>query len=644
MSAPESSHRGTKHALFLLTLGALGVVYGDIGTSPLYAIKEIFFGQAIRHFTSTDVLGAISLVFWALTLVVAFKYVFVVMRADYEGEGGVFALYGLIRELKKKAYLPLLTLLVIAAGLLYGDGIITPAISVISSVEGLSLVTKFFDPYIVPITIAILTGLFFIQSKGTAKVGSIFGPIMLVWFIAIGGIGFMHVLSYPAIIAAINPYYAIIFLFTHTLKTVLLVLGAVMLAITGGEAMYADMGHFGRLPIRIGWYVVAYPALILSYLGQGAFLLSGQPVVRENLFFSMVPHLLLVPMVLLATAATVIASQALISGAFSLTMQAISLGLVPYLPAVHTHKLHEGQIYIPFVNWMLYIGSVALVLVFQSSNRLAAAYGLAVSGVMFVTTLGMIVIAGEYWKWKKWAIYSLFLFFLFIDYIFVMANSLKFLQGGYIPVYIGLIVLILIKTWEWGRSQVRKTYESYPVMRLQTLINHKEKGEPSIPRTVVIMSRVPVLSVNDPIPMLNQILWDRYGLIPQNILFLTVSITNTPHAGHHRYNITKLYDHGKHGTITSVVVNFGFMEDPNVEHTLEGLAAHHEVPIDEDHTKWLVYVVHERILPGRARHLINKLRFSLYLFLQRNTDTADHYFGLGQDQPLTIEVLPVRLK
>ncbi len=344
MSSDSHSGHSGKNKLMLLALGALGVVYGDIGTSPLYAIKEIFFGHALTHHTNADIFGVISLVFWSLTLVVAFKYVFLVLRADSDGEGGVFALYSLIGQLNKKTYAAIITLLVIAAGLLYGDGIITPAISVISAVEGLSFITKTFDPYIVPITVAILTGLFFIQSKGTAKVGAIFGPIMLIWFGAIAILGGKEVIQTPAILASLNPLYAFQFLTSHNIHTIFMVLGSVMLVITGGEAMYADMGHFGRLPIRISWYVITFPALILSYLGQGAYMLSGKEVIGENLFFSLVPHQFLIPMVILATLATVIASQALISGAFSLTAQAISLGLFPYLPMQHTHEEHEGQV------------------------------------------------------------------------------------------------------------------------------------------------------------------------------------------------------------------------------------------------------------------------------------------------------------
>jgi KUP system potassium uptake protein len=384
-----------------LSIASLGVVFGDIGTSPLYAVREIFLGHALPNYSTSDIIGVISVVFWALTLIITIKYVIFVLRADNDGEGGVFALYGLIDQLGKKKNLTISGLLIFASGLLLGDGIITPAISVISAVEGLKVMTPVFEPYVVPITIAILTGLFSIQSKGTSRVGSIFGPVMLIWFFVLAVLGISHIMIRPEILSALNPMHAIEFFLRHSLQTVVLVLGSIILVVTGGEAMYEDLGHFGRFPIRLSWLIVAYPALVLNYLGQGAFLLSGKPISGGNLFFSMVPNGLLFPMVILATLATIIASQALISGVFSLVSQAISLGLFPFMHVDHTHKEHMGQIYVRQINIFLFIGSVVLVLYFGSSSRMASAYGLAIAGVEFVTTLGMISIAREVWKWKK---------------------------------------------------------------------------------------------------------------------------------------------------------------------------------------------------------------------------------------------------
>lgn len=536
--ASPTTHNASLSSTLLLALGALGVVYGDIGTSPLYAINEIFGGHALPNHTSLDVLGAISLVFWALTLVVAVKYVFFVLRADSDGEGGVFALYNLLANLPKSNTV-VIGLLVIAAGLLYGDGMITPAISVISAVEGLKMITTSFEPFIVPITVVILTGLFAIQSKGTAKVGAVFGPIMMIWFIAIALIGFRSAAAYPAILAVLNPYYALNFLFTHQLHTILLTLGSVMLVITGGEAMYADMGHFGRLPIRIGWYAVAYPALILNYLGQGAYLLSGKEVVQGNIFYSMVPQPFLIPMVILATLATIIASQALISGAFSLTMQAISLRLLPYLPTKHTHHEHEGQIYIGHINWAIYIGAIALVIGFQSSVRLAGAYGLAVAGVMFVTTLGMILIARNLWKWNALVVYSVFLPFALLDALFLFANSLKFFEGGFIPLTIGLIIYAIIMIWQWGRRHTAKAFEAYKCMTVKELVKIQNANDHDIPRTVVFLNRYAINSLDQEIPVQAQLFYEKHGMLPQHLVFLTVDLVKTPHANE-RFEIHQL--------------------------------------------------------------------------------------------------------
>jgi KUP system potassium uptake protein len=640
MSHTNGSHITSPKKLFFLSLGALGVVYGDIGTSPLYAIKEIFFGGSLKHITQPDIFGAISLVLWALTIVVSFKYVFFVLRADNEGEGGVFALFGLLKHIKRKGHFIVIGLLIFAAGLLLGDGIITPAISVVSATEGLSVITRAFDPFVVPITIVILTGLFFIQNKGTAKVGAIFGPVMLVWFIVIALLGFVQIVNAPGILSALNPMHAVWFLTHHSIHTLLLVLGSVMLVITGGEAMYADMGHFGRLPIRISWYTIAYPALILNYLGQGAYMLSGQPVINDNLFYSMVPSWGLIPMVVLATMATVIASQALISGAFSLSTQAISLGLFPFLDVEHTNHEHEGQIYVPFVNWSLYVGAVLLVFTFQSSARLASAYGLAVSGVMFVTTLGMIIIAEEYWKWKPVFAYLLFIPLLIIDAVFLGANSLKFIEGGYIPVAIGISILFITKTWQWGRSHVSKAFKDYPVMRVKDLIVLKHEHPSSVRRTVVIMSPDPINDLDDHVPLLQQLHWERFGVIPQDIIFMTIVFKKYPHV-RERFSIKKFYGTAQKGTIVAVKVFFGYMEEPDVESVLADLAKEKDFVGERDYHKWLVRVIHERIVFEDFPSVVDKIRFAVFRFIQRNTKTADTYFGLGQDQPLTIEILPV---
>ncbi|MCX6732004.1 MAG: KUP/HAK/KT family potassium transporter, partial [Candidatus Roizmanbacteria bacterium] len=626
---------------------ALGVVYGDIGTSPLYAVNEIFFGRARNVINQGDVLGLISIIFWALTLTVAIKYVILVLQADSEGEGGVFALFSLIRNNKKKNAFTkiLITLLIIAAGLLLGDGIITPAISVVSAVEGLKVATSALNSFIVPITILILTGLFFIQSSGTHKIGKLFGPIIIVWFVSIGILGLRQVLAYPSILMAVNPLYAIQFFMTHEIHTLFIVLGSVMLVLTGGEAMYADMGHFGKKPIRLSWFTIVYPALLMNYFGQGAYMLSGNAVIADNIFYSMVPKVIIFPMVILATFATIIASQALISGAFSLIAQGISLGLLPFIKITHTHQSHRGQIFIPTINWMLYVGSVTLVLVFQSSARLASAYGLAVSGVMLVTTLSMIAVSRYVWKWNWLGSLAIFIPFALLDLMFLSANSLKLLEGGYIPLGIGLLVLIVIKSWQWGRSFVNKEYNSFKRGKISDILVMKEnKTYPEIPKAYIFMTPRRRSTIED-MPTLMQIFIDRYGALPKHIIFLTVSIEKHPYVTkERRYEITHFGKVGPdYDTLASVVVRFGFMEEPNVEKVLQDLANHKQIQIDTDKHNWLIEVMHERIYEDEVKGF-NRVLSEIYKLISRFADTADHYFKLGDSEPLAIEVVPVKLK
>ncbi len=643
-TAAPSSSRFPK--ILLLSLTALGVVYGDIGTSPLYAINELFFGHAAVHRTRADIIGAISLVIWALTIIVAFKYVFFVLRADYDGEGGVFALYAMLRHKKTKFTLLLVGLLIFAAGLLYGDGIITPAISVISAVEGLQMITTSLQHWVVPITIVILIGLFSIQRQGTSKVGSIFGPVITVWFFVIALLGLAQIIPHPAILEAINPLNALQFLFSNSIRENMFILGSVMLAVTGGEAMYADMGHFGRKPIRLSWFILVFPALLLNYLGQGAFLLSSHAVMNGNIFYSMVPNVMLIPMVILATFATVIASQALISGAYSLTMQAVGLGLLPRIKIKQTHAHHQGQIYVGFVNWVLLIGCIALVLVFQSSNRLASAYGLAVSGVMLVTSLSMIAIAIYYWKWSKTKTLLLFVPLALIDATFLFSNSLKLLDGGFIPLCIAIGIYLVMTIWLWGRANVSKTYTMHASLTVKDLIDLKQKQTVFLPRSSVFMSPLPIETLEDKIPPLVEIFHNRYEYLPKHIILLTVRAKKHPyiHDDEGRYEVIKFYDDPDKGSITGVKVRFGFMEEHNVEEILEGLAQHHELNLEANHKDWLVHVIQEKIVTDPHIKLLRRLRFNIYKFLQRNSDTADHYFGLGNEVGLTIESVPVSYK
>ncbi|MFZ2206145.1 MAG: KUP/HAK/KT family potassium transporter [Microgenomates group bacterium] len=635
-------------ALFGMSLAALGVVYGDIGTSPLYAVNEIFFGHARHELAKGDVFGVISIIFWVLTLIVAVKYISIVMNADSSGEGGVFSLYSLVKKTKvdNKFTKILITLFIIASGLLLGDGIITPAISVVSAVEGIKVITSSLSAYVVPITIVIITGLFMIQQFGTHKIGSLFGPIITVWFVSIGLIGLSHIVANPSILQALNPAYAFQFFMNHDIRTIFVVLGSVMLVITGGEAMYADMGHFGKKPIRISWFSLVYPALVMNYFGQGAYMISGKTIVANNIFYSMVPKTLLFPMVILATLATIIASQALISGAFSLISQAISLGLLPFVKVIHTHKDHHGQIYIPSVNWMLYIGAVTLVLLFQSSSRLASIYGLAVSGDMFITSLAMIAVSHYLWKWSLPKSLLIFVPLALIDFSFLSSNSLKLLEGGYIPLSISILVLLVIQSWQWGRSFVGKEYDSYKRGKISDLMKMKhDKTYPEIPKSYIFMTPRKRSELDD-MPTLMQIFIDRYGALPKHIIFLTVRIEKTPFVEKtSRYSITNFGAVGwEHDTLASVIVRFGFMEDPNVENVLQDLANHHEILIDTDKHKWLIEVMHERVYVNNVQGFFDRLKASVFMFISQFADTADHYFKLGDSEPLAIEVVPVKLK
>lgn len=636
--------------MFQAGLSSLGVVYGDIGTSPLYAINEVFFGHdshSLPH-TPANVLGVISLVLWAITIVISFKYVYYVLRADNEGEGGVFALSGLINKLSRgraRVILTISILLVFAAGLLFGDGIITPAISVTSAVEGISLITKVFTPLVVPITAVILFLLFLVQRKGTAKIGILFGPIIAIWFLAIAVIGVKEIITYPGILAAINPLYAIRELITSPIEKTALIMASVMLTITGGEAMYADMGHFGRKPIRLSWFSVAYPALLLNYLGQGAFLLSNQQVINENLFYSTVPSPFLIPMVILATLATVIASQALISGAFSLASQAIALGYLPRLKIIQTHQEHEGQKYIPSINWLLCFGSILLVVLFGSSARLAGAYGLAVSGVMFVTTLAMMVVARYLWNWSKFKTFAIFLPLALIDLTFLLTNTTKIVEGGYIPLAIGFSLMLIMQIWAWGKAKVRFVYKHYPAITTRELVEIKKKSKHQIPKPMIIMSPEFVSSLDDKIPPLGQMMLDRYGILPRHMVFIKIKVEKEPYVRRNKFEVVKFFDDKKLGSIVSVKVKFGFMEDTNVEDILINLARHKEINIDEHPKNWLIHIRQENVLESpRSTNIFHHFAYVIFNFLLKNSKGSDYYFGLGKNMKLSTEILPVEIE
>jgi len=627
----------------IVSIATLGVVYGDIGTSPLYAIKEINNHLGTNGRSLENVLGYISLVIWTLIIVITIKYIILVLRADNNGEGGVFALFALLSRLKIKGLALASFLLLLSVGFLLGDGIITPAISVISAIEGLGIVTTAFKPYIVPITVIILSILFLIQKKGTAKIGIMFGPIIVVWFLSLSLLGVSQIINHPEIFLALNPIQAIQFILNNDLHLLLLVLGSVILVVTGGEALYADMGHFGKKSIRLSWFGLVFPALIINYLGQGAFLLSDQPLINHNVFYSMVPTWGLIPMVILATLATIIASQALITGAFSLITQGIHLGYIPRMKIIHTHQEHAGQIYVPFVNFCLLIGCLLLVILFQTSSNLASAYGLAVAYVMFVTTLSIFLVARHLWQWSLIKTSLVFIPLLIIDLSLLISNSFKFFSGGYIPLVMGVIILLIMKIWYWGKRITRSKYHKYSSMTMKQLIDFKQKSAIQIPKSFIIMTPYGPKKLNHKIVLLAQILIDRYGLIAKHLTFVTVVMHDVPYFQNKRFQIIRFFDHPEKGSITSIRINYGFMENPRVERELLKLADRNDIHIDLDKKQWFVHVTTMRFFISPQTKFLKKMKMRFYQLIYKNSLSSDQYFDLGKDTKLSIEVLPVKL-
>lgn len=627
-----------------ICLATLGVVYGDIGTSPLYAMSEIFFGHADLAVSRTNVLGATSLVFWTLTTLVCGKYLAFVLRADNHGEGGVFSLMALLTGGRaQKVSLGVSGAFVLAAGLLYGEGLITPAISVLSAVEGLRVGFHGLDRWVVPITVVVLLGLFAIQRRGTEGIGKVFGPIILLWFSAIGGIGALQVIGHPDILWALSPTSAVAFVASMDLHKLLAVLGSVLLAVTGCEALYADMGHFGARPIRVSWFSIAYPALLLSYLGQGAFLLSGAEVHDRNVFYSHVPGAILIPMILLATCATVIASQALISGAFSLTRQAIAMGLFPRLRIVHTSESHEGQIYLPAVNWALCAGCIALVVGFGSSTSLAAAYGFAVATVMTTTTVGVGLLSHRQWRWPTWMSLAVFVPIFLIDAAFFTAAATKFDDGGYMPFVIGAALFIVMSSWRWGRQLIAKGLANITAddAHVDALVEAK-RHTIMLPRSVVVMTSRPIEHKSDPIPPALQSFWDRFGALPKHIIFLTVVQEPVPRVPRgKRLDVIEFSRSEAGGTVATVRLHCGYLDEANVQSALKVAKRDFHVKIPGDPSKWLVVVGQERLI-GKPPGLFSQLRLRFFNMMLRNSVPAHDYLGLGAHAGVTTETMILR--
>lgn len=629
--------------LWFLVFGALGVVYGDIGTGPLYAINQIFYGHGYQLNSELAILGPISMVIWALTLIVAVKYLALVLMADNDGEGGVFALYARLHHFKNNYIHWIKILLMLAAGLLIGEGIITPAISVLSAVEGLAVYSPHFDSEIIPITIGILTALFLFQKRGTHFLGKIFGIVASFWFLSIGILGVRAIMLAPSILRAFNPYWAISFFSGISIHQALIILGSVMLVITGGEALFLDMGHFGKKPIRLGWFLFVFPALLLSYLGQGAYLLSGNIIVNKNIFFSMVPKEFLFPMIILATMSTIMASQALISGAFSLTSQAIALGLFPRLKVVHTHEDHEGQIYVGLINWVLFLGTISLVFGFRSSNSLAAAYGLSVSAVMLVTTFSLMATSFLVWKWKLYKILIIFVPVGLIELTFLTSNSLKFFEGGFIPVSIGLFIFFIMRIWRWGRKATFQSYAESESITIKEVIKFKNQQDYCIDKNVVLLVPRPLRSLEDKAPALVQFFYNRYGLFPKNLFLVEVVHRKVPYVYGPRHESFVFYkDHNK-GIVASTAVHFGFMEEPDLEQVLEDLALAHQIALPADPHKWLVHTAVEKFIPKKKMNFFIATRYHIFVLLRQIMSPVYSYYHLGQEVNLSVEIMPIKL-
>ncbi|APR84445.1 Kup system potassium uptake protein [Minicystis rosea] len=617
--APAAHDHGSTRAL---AFAALGVVFGDIGTSPLYALKECVGKEHGVAATPENVLGLLSLIFWALTMVVTVKYLTFIMRADNQGEGGILALLALVPD-KLRGRGPrvgfIAAIVVFGAALLYGDGIITPAISVLSAIEGLEVATDSLKPVVVPLTCLILVGLFWVQKRGTAGIGRVFGPIMVVWFTAIAVLGIVYIVKNPAVLVALWPGHAVSF-FLHNGKHGFIVLGSVVLAITGGEALYADMGHFGRVPIRLAWYGIVLPALVLNYFGQGALLLAD-PSAAENPFFALVPKGALTYMlVALAAAATVIASQALISGAYSLTHQAVQLGFLPRVTVKHTSSETEGQIYIPEVNWALAVACIALVLAFRESSKLAAAYGIAVTGTMGITSVVYFVVLRQTWRWPLWKALPLLIFFLAWDLPFFGSNLLKFMEGGWVPMFVGAGLFAMMIVWKRGRAFLAMSFEerSKPIDAFLGSVDQLAKAR--VPGTAVFLTS----SEREVPPVLlhhvhhNKVLHD-------TVILLTVRMEHVPRVDPGTEFELRALSHGFH----RLVIRSGFMQTPNVPALLRAAAVRTGVPIDfEDIT---YYLGRESFLATDAGNM-GRITESLFAFMARNSGSPTAYFGLPAER------------
>ena len=632
--APETQqgHHHPEGSLAKLAVGAIGIVYGDIGTSPIYAFRETFAGHHQLTPDALHIYGVLSLIFWSMMIIVSLKYLTIVMRADNKGEGGSLALLALINrslgaERGRKKWTGGIVLLgVFATALFYGDSMITPAISVLSAVEGLTTVNAGLQPYVIPLAIGILVGLFAIQSHGTARVGLLFAPIMLLYFATLAVLGVSHIMSHPAVLYEMfNPWNAMEFFLDEPLPA-FIAMGSVVLAVTGAEALYADMGHFGRNPIRVSWIFFVMPALLLNYMGQGAMLLAQAPAdaleTVKNPFFYLAPEMLRLPLVLLATAATIIASQAVISGAFSVTQQAIQLGFIPRLRITHTSEKARGQIYIPIVNWALMIMVIALVLTFQSSSNLAAAYGIAVTGAMAIDTVLIAVVLFGMWKWNRWVTIGLLAVFFTIDLLYFSANLLKVPDGGWFPLVVGVFAFTLLTTWARGRKlMIDRMNEA--ALPMEVFIKSASASAARVPGTAVFMT---TSMTGVPHALLHNLKHNK--VLHERVMLLTIRIEDIPFVTEDKRVESKDYGNG----FFRVILRYGFMEEINVPTALaeiKGLGPQCKM-MDTS-----FFLARQTLIPS-ARPGMAIWRERLFAWMLRNAESAMEFFKLPTNRVIEL--------
>ena len=633
MSATAEVHASQRekkgHALAPAVLACMGIVFGDIGTSPLYTLNVA--ARAASHggqVTPEAVLGVVSLIFWSLIIVISFKYAILILRADNHGEGGILALLALVspRRAKRNSFRAAMVVIgLIGATLLYGDGTITPAISVLSAIEGLKIYAPKLDRAVVPLTVVILAVLFFIQRNGTSRIGGIFGPVMLLWFIVAGVLGIGGIMRNPAVLAALNPFAAVSYLW-HAGPLAFVVIGGAFLAVTGGEAFYADMGHFGPLPIRVAWFGIALPALTLNYFGQGGLLLV-EPGNLDSPFYALAPQWAHYPLVGLATVATVIASQSIISGAYSMTQQAINLGFLPRMNIVHTEGREIGQIYVPFVNWALAAGTLAAVIGFGSSDALAGAYGIAVSLLMAITTL-MATFVALHWKHNPLIVYSVNGALLALDLLFFASTTTKLFEGGWFPLLIAGVIAFLMLTWRKGEEVMDATRLEIRQRSSEFVERLKRDPPHRIPGDAIVMGR---MAKGVPLALSHNVNCNR--VLQENVLLAAVTMTETPRvAEEERIAVTPIAE-----GLTRVEMRFGFMEEPDVPEGLRAGMALGQVP-KFDPGKAIYYTGHETIIPMGRRAGLPKWREALFAFMHHNAQRPGAYFKIPSPQIMEIGI------